>query len=90
MLCVTVGVTCGTAPPFEESHGLVHVCMDMDTFEGIPFWPPVEQKADRKVEERLLAAPPCFPNQETQAEGGQRLTHLVHQNLSELWNTVGP
>lgn len=90
MLCVTAGGTCGTALCFEESHGLVHVCMDTDTFEGTPFWHPVKQRADGKVEERLLAAPPCFPDQESPAERSQRLTHLVHQNLAELWNTVGP
>lgn len=87
---MTAGGTCGTALCFEESHGLVHVCMDTDTFEGTPFWHPVEQRADGKVEERLLAAPPCFPDQESPAEGSQRLTHLVDQNLAELWNTVGP
>lgn len=38
---------------FEESHGLVHVCMDTDTFEGTLFWPPVEQRSDGKVEERF-------------------------------------
>lgn len=51
--CVTAGATCGTAPRFEGSRGLVHVCMDTDTFEGALFWPPVEQRADGKLENRF-------------------------------------